>query len=155
VWPDHDIFWPAGVEGRRGAEARVVSNGRDDVLWLAPVGSGAVFRHLVGNVAEFVRTDETDVHKEAEAMRSWTRADFPDLDNRRTASFRVVGGSALSPPELWDGRTKPFYTTWPVDQRALWQGYSDVGFRLAFTAPRETPTDKLKRILTDAGYLTP
>jgi hypothetical protein len=155
IWPDHDIFWPAGVEGRRGAEARVVSNGRDDVLWLAPVGSGAFFRHLVGNVAELVRTDETDVHKEAEAMRSWARADFPNLDNRRTDSFRVVGGSALSPPELWDGRSKPFYTPWPVDQRALWQGYSDVGFRLAFTAPRETPADKLKRILADAGYLTP
>ncbi|NQT88081.1 hypothetical protein HQ560_15045, partial [bacterium] len=117
VWPDHDIFWPPGVVGLRHDRAQVVSNGSDEVLWLAPVGNGAVFRHLVGNVAELVRTDATDVHKEAEALHTWKRADYPNLDNVRTDSFRVIGGSALSPPELWDGKAKPFHTAWPVDQR--------------------------------------
>lgn len=151
VWPDQDIFWPPGVEGQRGDRAQLVTHGSDDVLWLAPVGNGAVFRHLVGNVAEFVRTDDTDVHKEAEALSSWQRSDYPNLDNQRLDSFRVIGGSALSPPELWDGKGKPFHTAYPVDQEALWQGYADVGFRLAFTAPRGTPADRLKRILVEAG----
>ena len=62
----------------------------------------------------------------------------------------VIGASALSPP------------TRPIDQPievtdwrdAANQGYSDVGFRLAFSAP-PAPYDQLRLVLEKQPYLTP
>ena len=67
----------------------------------------------------------------------------------------VIGASALSAPELWDGKSpgRAFDTVYPVDLAA--GPAVDVGFRLAFTAPREPPALRVKRLLAQQGYLQP
>ena len=40
-----------------------------------------------------------------------------------------------------------------MDAASSRDGYSDVGFRLAFTAPRETLAARLQRVLRVHGYL--
>jgi len=76
-WPDSDIFVPSVLAGsiQQGASAGVVSEQDDQLLWFADVdsGTGRGFRHLLGNVAEFVAGPGDAVG--------------------------VIGGSALSPPE--------------------------------------------------------
>ena len=152
-WPDAGIFWPLGVERREGDDAAIVAAEDDGALWFQPVGEPGALRHLVGNVAEFVLD-----HPERWAQR------FPDGKRleaeavvaylkQHGADVAVVGGSALSPPTLWDGRDKPFSKPWPVPAPDSRDGYSDVGFRLAFAAPRETAAARLQRVLRSVGYL--
>ena len=85
------------------------------------------FHHIVGNVAEIVVIDE--------------RAD----------RFGVTGASALSPPELWDGAARPFDTVYEANST---KGYADVGFRLAFTAPRAGLADVTRRSLEIMPYIS-
>jgi len=72
---------------------------------------------------------------------------------RHGAQFRVVGGSALSPPELWNGKGKPFARGYPVVLDEARAGLSDVGFRLAFTAPQESVAARIRRFVRRQGYL--
>lgn len=80
-WPDAGIFWPVTMppsKRNEGQQARAAVNGEDGFLWFAPVDvtlGGTVFRHLVGNVAEFTH--------DPVANKTY-----------------VIGGSALSPPEV-------------------------------------------------------
>ena len=128
-WPDAGIFVPPGVKVARGGDATAVTEADDGTLWFSPVGSGTGFKHLAGNVAEFVFEKPQLLEK----ARSSGPAQVAALVKRNRDAVRVIGGSALSPPELWDGRARPFVTAWPVGDTS--EGYSDVGFRLAFTAP--------------------
>ncbi|MBL9000149.1 MAG: hypothetical protein JNK25_03315 [Phycisphaerae bacterium] len=104
-------------------------NDNDGVLWFAPVadGGGEQFRHLIGNVAEYIYEDSA-------ALASLTaQGAFPDpaaytrFARDNAARFKVIGASALSPPTS-SPETPLGLTRWPKE------GYSDVGFRLAFTA---------------------
>ena len=108
-WPDDGIFLPKHFRVARGAEAEPATGGSDGLLWFAEAGaargSDTSFRHLVGNVAEYVLD--------------------PD------SGFKVVGASALSPGGLWDGKSRPYHVAWPVDPDGARFGYSDVGLRLA------------------------
>ena len=129
------------------------------MLWFATVGSGGKgFQHLVGNVAEFVFQPPAGLDEKLQELpkseASKAAATFLKLVQDHAASLRVIGGSALSAPEVWDGKGKPFGKAWPVELvKGARDSYSDVGFRLAFTAPRETPADQLRRILRRRGYL--
>jgi hypothetical protein len=110
-WPDDGIFVPRGVAVARGADARAATPGSDGRLWFDEVDRadrGNRLKNLVGNVAEFVND-------------SAPRPGEPS----RGARYGVIGGSALSPPEVEIG------TAYPIDGLS---GYSDVGFRLAFLA---------------------
>ncbi|MBZ0172328.1 MAG: hypothetical protein K8E66_08115, partial [Phycisphaerales bacterium] len=134
-WPDEGAFFPADSAAARGIEA--VSHGwSDGFLWFDEVGSGRdrPFRHLIGNVAEYVlhRTDTdsalTDRHGEPRAFALGVAGDA-DL----AASVSVIGGSALSPPG------DPAANAHRIDASTASSGFSDVGFRLAFSAGVEPP----------------
>ena len=134
-WGDAGIFLPPGAQAKQGENALGMAGRDDGVLWFAPMGSGGGFEHLVGNVAEFVldcpeRFDET-----FREPRSISAADVIEFLRENAGAVGVIGGSALSPPELWDGKERPFGRAWPIGVGQLRAGAADVGFRLAFTAP--------------------
>ena len=172
-WPDAGIFWPEAIKDRKVGAAAVVASDRDDgALWFQPAGSGKGFQHLVGNVAEFVLDEPAE---QQEKSRTKALALPPEVAGPflRAAMMRapgagdgsgglsVIGGSALSAPQVWDGKTVPFEKPWPVKfARGALDSFSDVGFRLAFTAPaaalaapQEAPAVRLKRLLVQRGYL--
>lgn len=116
--PDSGIFLPDSDQSiPTGENASVIDRSEPDgTLWFAfvdtqtdPDGTttyeapGAVLKHMLGNVAEIVRTDEG-------------------------SGFAVIGGSAMSPPEL--PLTEPAVIHSGFNQ--LERSYSDVGFRLSF-----------------------
>ena len=120
-----------GVFGLRGLAVsnNLVEGSNDGHIWFEPVETGGTkFHLLVGNVAEFVYSDKS--------MRT----------------FAVIGGSALSPPELWDGKAKPFSEAYPYD-KANRKEFSDVGFRLAFDAPQKSIIEVLNEAVAAAKYL--
>ncbi len=162
LWPDAGIFWPAGVTAARKAVGEAARIGdkykeyNDGFLWFAPVaGAGEGFFHLVGNVAEFVFDDPGAMDEDLGADGAIRTSQADAFLHSHSSSLGVIGGSALSPPELWDGRDKPFDKAYPVDLRNSAGAATDVGFRLAFTAPVARPADRLRRMLTDPPYLRP
>jgi hypothetical protein len=158
-WPDAGAFWPAGAKApKRGSDAVVATKTDDAVLWFEPARPGKTFHALVGNVAEFVFDRPADyderLAKLDPADAGKVAGTFIKLAQEKNGALQVIGGSALSAPELWDGKQAPFTKAWPVTMRKNGRdSFSDVGFRLAFTAPRETPADQLRRILRRHGYL--
>jgi len=125
--PDEGIF---SLKGQRPSDG-TVSSSDDGCLWFQDVTSGsAKFHNLVGNVAEFVYSDKS------------------------AQKFSVIGGSALSPPDLWDGASKPFSTAYDYDQAGA-KEFSDVGFRLAFTAPQKSIVESLREAIKAAKYIAP
>jgi hypothetical protein len=160
VWPDADTFLPAAPgQIAQKEKAASVTEADDRTLWFAPVGSGAELQHLVGNVAEMVLDQPTAAAFDDSFLKAAEKPKaeaFRDFALKNQAALAVIGGSALSPPELWDGKARPFDKPWPFTFAKEKEGrdsFSDVGFRLAFTAPRETAADQLKRILRQWGYL--
>lgn len=135
-WPDLGVFRGIGESSPSGGEAGSypVSDG---FLWFQGVGVGAdrEFKHLVGNVAEYVlvgpgrdglMTDRPgDTRAALGAMAGAVEGD---------GVFAVIGGSALSPPGV--GLDEPRAYTLGHDL----QGFADVGFRLAFSPGGPTPT---------------
>jgi|GEM_PF-3143872 len=122
-YPDEGIFGPAAPPTKisKGGQAKPVSQENDGELWFGNVYSGrASIRHLVGNVAEYVHDEER---------------------------FFVVGGSAMSPPEMWDGAARPYYTPYEVPKGAGNAGWSDVGFRPAFRAGGKSVATLLELLL--------
>ena len=105
---DAEIFWPAGAGTlKRGRQAQAVAPDRDDgALWFLPVA---------GDDLERVRHLFGNV------------AEY--LFDEAGGKFYVAGGSALSPPEVDPA------TAYPVDLHLAASGFSDVGIRLAFSAP--------------------
>lgn len=118
-FPDSGAFVPMGRQVAIEGDAQPAPGATDGVLYFQPVetGAGSTFRHLVGNVAEFV--DDSPMG-------------FSGGDDSR--SYRVIGGSALSSPEL--GTDQPLQlVTNPLDNFMIpTNTYADVGFRLAFDA---------------------
>ncbi|HEY7116922.1 MAG TPA: hypothetical protein VH475_10070 [Tepidisphaeraceae bacterium] len=129
--PDAGIFVPAGEQPSNAVWQH--PNGgeiNDGTLWFreVPVGAGvppSVFVDLVGNVAEFVTAAPGD----------------------GGGKLYVIGGSALSPP----GRKVDQAFDLPGEQAGT--GFSDVGFRLAFSEPPPSLA-KLKDSLAGNWYLT-
>ena len=144
--PDAGIFLPPKPIVARGATAR--GHAHDDgTLYFRAVDAapgGETFRHLVGNVAEFV-------HDDAEVFEAAPRRNTPEGAGQfladRADGLKVVGGSALSPIEL--------PATEPLPARPGGNGYADVGIRLAFTAPARSIAERLEWVLAGQGYVRP
>jgi hypothetical protein len=141
--PDADAYLPPQARVGVGAAAKSYPH-RDGTLFFRPAGGGGgrAFRHLVGNVAEFV-CDASDAfeqlpEKSALRVKAFAAEAAPRLS--------VIGGSALSPPEV------PYDVPHPVKPGAA---FADVGFRLAFTAPSRNLAEKLEWVLAGQGYLKP
>lgn len=125
-WFDGGIFVPSEVTPpakREKAVAATESDDRSVLFWQVGTGkSEHAPRNTVGNVAEFVFEDaagEVAMPADAQGLR--------DAVAKSTA-VRVMGGSALSPPEV-DPKV-----AYPVKPDGGGLGFSDVGFRLAFDA---------------------
>ncbi len=103
------------------------------------------FHDLIGNVSEYVldadsagRCDAEVTPEDADKVAAFTQ-------DPQTHVY-VIGGSALSPPEL--GFDKP----WPVTSDMAKNGFTDVGFRLAFSESIVTPPRHID--FAKAQYLT-
>jgi formylglycine-generating enzyme required for sulfatase activity len=167
--PDAGIYLPPrGAKGRGGAAlpdagtipagAAARSGPQDDKTLVfrpvdaAPAGAGAgagarvaadAFRNLIGNVAEYV----CDAPQEFErASDKGTPQGARRFARENATSLAVIGGSALSPPEL------PLTEPLPVERSAA---YADVGFRLAFTAPFRSASERLGWVLAGQEYVFP
>jgi hypothetical protein len=97
----------------------------------------------VGNVAELVVEDGPLFERAAPAGVQ---------DMLARASLGVIGGSALSAPQL------PIDKPIPLDPEDITEGYADIGCRLAFNAagtapPRESFAARLSKLLTNDAYL--
>ena len=157
-------IWP--VKGIFGRASRDKSAAYDDgLLWFAPVDSetGGTFRHLIGNVAEFVLdgpVEPADTFASPDDATPEAVVDFLSQlladGSAQAGALGVVGGSALSGPKLWNGQDRPFSKKAPIQPSGVTKSYCDVGVRLAFTAPSESAASILRNVLNDrANYLAP
>ncbi|HUU22586.1 MAG TPA: SUMF1/EgtB/PvdO family nonheme iron enzyme [Phycisphaerae bacterium] len=157
-YPYVAIFLPKGMTPQTKREALpVASAGNDGILWFAKVDSDgqAAFKHLVGNAAEFTY-EQPDALGALKSGAQTALAEVTGLvKSAARAEVRVLGASALSPPE--EAPEKPQEVTAPRQGEELTQSFSDVGFRLAFFAGRERLQDRVLRLLAglaNQGYLT-
>ncbi len=133
-------------------------------LWFEPVNkeiipagsAGAaplVMHHLVGNVAEFVY-DSDEINQPILNNTPSPQA-IDDSIKKSANKVSVIGGSSMSPPEIPFNEKQPVNTGSAVS--AGWiptrRGYSDVGFRLAYTAPKETIVEVLAKAFHDPKIL--
>ncbi|MBS0191927.1 MAG: hypothetical protein U0573_04700 [Phycisphaerales bacterium] len=167
-WPHAGIFWPRGLKpAEKQPDGKLLYvNAADDsaltyndgYLWFAPVlRDSQGWSHLVGNVSEIVLEGNPDAIASLEPnVEAVTAAiDNPEL------KWRVIGGSALSAITLRD--SKPYEVDEPYANpsiREARKGYSDVGFRLAFSEggngrPKEPPAVLTARALEQAVFLGP
>jgi hypothetical protein len=148
-WPDAGAFWPKDFpddKRKEGKDATVALDTSDGILWFAPVrfDSEKKLHHLVGNVAEYVYDDDAG----ADQLKDLSEASINQFVKNGASKWFVIGGSGLSPPEL------QIDTPHPVNLEEAKDGYCDVGMRLAFSAPSESLSSKLKRLLANQKYLT-
>lgn len=151
-WPGGGVFWPAGSQKLQPNEDGTPAVEVDDgVVWFAAISQGggggaSKFHHLVGNVAEFVFEDAAAL----EAIGAPTEQGI-DAALGKGEKLKVIGASALSPVDV--------VATAPqaVNLSRSGEGYSDVGFRLAFSAPRSATaagvSDRLGKALESGAYL--
>ncbi|MEX2217766.1 MAG: hypothetical protein WD749_03320 [Phycisphaerales bacterium] len=132
-----------------GQADREVQPYDDGALWFTPVtaGGATTFKNLIGNVAELVFDDPDAL--DALAAGSGPQQIDPLL--RRPGLLSAAGYSALSPREPQPIR--------PITGGGG-QGYSDVGFRLAFSAegagaPVQPLAVRLGAILEPPRFILP
>ncbi len=142
-WPDDGIYHPPGDQSPTGGDARARPE-NDGTLFFRKVNApgGGTFRQLVGNVAQFLcnASDAFDAWPEKGTAEGIDKFIIQNPD-----STFVIGGSALSPPEL------PFDK--PLVLSRTDTAFADVGLRLAFTAPARSLAEKLKWALAGQDYL--
>lgn len=141
-WPDRGAF-PGDPSGPITPAASRKGQPDDAVLFRPEPSNDGTFADLVGNVAEYVCEvpDAFARHEKenAEDVKNFL-ADTPD-------AIAVIGGSALSPPET--PVDEPLRVTRPD------RAFSDVGLRLAFTAPSRSLAERLKYVLAGEEYRWP
>ncbi|HEY7119122.1 MAG TPA: hypothetical protein VH475_21205, partial [Tepidisphaeraceae bacterium] len=153
-WPDAGAFWPKDYKGprRTGADAQPVLSRNDRNLWFREVDDGEgqeVFANLVGNVAEFTWDDP----RLFDQLRDKSIGSIAKLLEQHPDKMSVIGGSALSAPELEVTRPYPVDLGPSANPPSGSTGYADVGMRLAFSAPGGSPGQRLVTLLRDQGYL--
>lgn len=141
--PDEGIYLPPTPKVSAGAAARSHAH-RDGTLFFRPADApgGGTFRHLVGNVAELV----CEASEPFERLNDRRPARIRGFATESAAALYVVGGSALSPPEV------PNDVPLPIKAGAA---FADVGFRLAFTAPSKNLAEKLEWVLEGQSFIRP
>jgi formylglycine-generating enzyme required for sulfatase activity len=147
-WPGDGIFRPDGTAEEDFTQAVPLASDTDDgVLWFAPVPtSSPEFSHLMGNVSEYVLGA---VPAEPVQGGAPSAAAVAGLLAAAGTRVLVIGGSALSPPSVDADRPYAFR----LEDAA--RGYADVGFRLAFSAPRETTAERLMGLVQKQTCLKP
>lgn len=159
--PDEGVFDAGGtldsawIDTSPGGSAG--ENG--DHLWFRPVVAAAAdqptqFRDIVGNVAEYVFNDPDSLVFGMNDRSTHTVAQIlPNLADQQQADLYVVGCSSLSQPETPPTRLLSLRT--PAHLRV----FSDVGFRLAFSADgpgaQMTRTVRVERFLEAVAYVPP
>ncbi len=121
------------------------------VLWFRDVDPNAigkgVIHELIGNVAEYV----FDYPNATAVIRnnSIKTDDVDALLAANPAGLSIIGGSSLSPPQLpLDKPIKVLLNDPQTDS-----GFSDVGIRLAYTAPIQTINEVLADVFSVPQYL--
>ncbi len=126
--------------GKAGADGKMAAReGDDGTVWFTAVGTGGgeVVHNLVGNVTEYV-FDGPGLMPEARGVGA------EEFVAAHGGELRVIGGSALSDPGVAVDKGQAVATADAVE------GYSDVGFRLAFSSGADTRSSlgaRLRRIL--------
>ena len=145
-WPDVGAL--ADDPQRKPADTPPPSRKSNDATLLirpAPVGDGR-FHDLIGNVAEYVC-------EQPDAFAGWPANDKATAEGLKRFlddtpdAVAVIGGSAFSPPD------EPLAE--PRTLKHKHRGFSDVGLRLAFTAPARNLAERLKWVLAGEEYLAP
>jgi len=162
IWPDAGQGAPESMSSSTGdetypvgkrAEAAVTED--DGTIWFQAVGQGAGdFKHLVGNVAEFVVEGGAATTPDQQPSMNKVRAALGKLE-----AVRMIGASALSAREV--NPTQAYPPRWTLAARR--GGFSDVGFRLAFSAAggEDAPPSGAERLETfrraasELKYLSP
>jgi hypothetical protein len=157
-WPDNEVsgaYWPK--DRPRPGQPNVLDN-NDGTLLFRKVDSpaGSTFLNLVGNVAEFVcnapeafdgMPDRQTPDAVAQFAQSMVKApkDVGALKAGDRGKLFVIGASALSDPSL--DPIKPYPVSSPNEP------FADVGFRLAFTAPALSLSERLKWAIDEQQFL--
>lgn len=144
-WPNEQIFQiPGKPPVARGLDNQPAVAATDPWLWFRPVKDGPEFSDLIGNVAEFVVDD-------GGASAGVSEGGVEEYLKSNKAKIFVIGASALSPAAI--SPTVPLKVSRFPDTF----GYSDVGFRLAFSTDAGggsgKPADRLLTLLGQAPYL--
>ncbi len=151
--PDRGRFGLMSNQGETPGTAGEPWSYDDGLIWFdrAVAGTTAsrrVFHHLVGNVAEYV-FDQPEALEAIDAVGLGPREAVGAIRAALQAGgVGVIGGSAQSPTNV------------PVDQPQLIQpdadkqAFSDVGVRLAFSAPRQSLKAQIQLLLDQQAYLT-
>jgi formylglycine-generating enzyme required for sulfatase activity len=146
--PDDGIYLPPRQSGEpaavaTGAAAKSLAQ-RDGTLYFRPTDAagGSTFRQLVGNVGEIV----CDAPEAFGQLKERTPQAIKSFASDAGTGLFVIGGSALSPPELPTDRPLPLKPG---------AAYADVGFRLAFTAPSRNLAERLEWALAGQGFVRP
>ena len=144
LWPYDDVFQPEGDDRVTLVNDTRTRASNDGALLFRPVGvdGGSIFHHLVGNVAEFLCSEPG---KFDQMRRRNSLSGLAEFVHDHASSLYVIGGSALSPPNV------PVDKPLPVARSD--QSFSDVGFRLAFTAPPRSLAEKVNWAIAGKGYL--
>jgi formylglycine-generating enzyme required for sulfatase activity len=160
----NSMDWPAAnvlrlqenTEAVPAEKEEEVVPGSDGVLYFnhvneptASEANGPVFYNLIGNVWEYTYEQPLEVEK----LQSTAPEDIYKLIGNMYAQVRVIGGSALSNPDIAINEPKA-----PKRTEAL-RGWSDVGFRLAFSTGAGaggsgTPKQRLMSLLQTTPYLS-
>jgi len=159
-YPYAGIFSPRGVALKKKREALPVAGaGNDKLLWFAKVGEGgqAAFRHLVGNVAEFTY-ENPEEFQHTKGGAEVTVSEVMKLAKAAKLAARVIGGSALSAPEVAPRKPQELPDPGSDEDAKQAFSFSDVGFRLAFLAGPGRLQDRVLMLLkgiASEGYLSP
>jgi hypothetical protein len=149
-WPDRGAF-PGDPPPGTPATPAAARPGRDGAFLFRPVPSNdGAFADLVGNVAEYVcevpdAFARWNAKRTAEGVKGFL-ANTASGDDA-VAVVAVIGGSALSPADVPPDKPLPVTRT---DR-----GFSDVGIRLAFTAPARDLAERLRYTLAGDEYVWP
>jgi hypothetical protein len=155
-WPAGFIARPSGPAVEPGQDGTPAVTDNDGFPFFREVGTAeADFRDLIGNVAEWVIADG-----QVGTIEALAREALGASGSRRAIgdATRVIGGSALSPAE--PPPSTPIAIT-NQSASAFGQGFSDVGFRLAFSSSEpgggagSNPGASLLARLTAQPFLAP
>lgn len=146
-WPNEQIYQiPGQPPTPKGQDNQPAAAAPDSWVWFRPVKDGPEFSDLIGNVAEFVLDDGG-----ASATAGASDSGVEEYLKANKAKIFVVGASALSPAAIAPAvpqRVARFPDTF---------GYSDVGFRLAFSTDAGggsgKPADRLLTLLGQVPFL--